>query len=362
MWDVKATVSDNGEEILQLYAVKRNNGDRAPLEGDVITDASQILDDRTRPAVSMQMNTEGGRKWKTLTRDNTKQTDRYFIRWIYLYSSKRVEGEIPNGQSSITGNFTLEEAQDLANVLKAGALPAPTRIVEEAVVGPTLGLEAQRQGIISMVAGLAIVVLFMIAYYSKGGLVANIALLFNVFFILGILAQFNAALTLPGIAGLVLTIGMSIDANVLIFERIREELRNGAALKAAISAGYNKAFSSIVDANVTTFLTAVILYSLGQGPVKGFAITLMIGIGCSFFSAVYITRVIVEWMSRKGEESKISFKTPISKGLLASVNFDFLSKRKIAYAFSSFFIITGIIIIAFQSLNFGVDFTGGDLM
>jgi SecD/SecF fusion protein len=185
--------------------------------------------------------------------------------------------------------------------------------VEEAVIGPTLGKEAQGQGVFSIVAGLLIVVIFMIAYYSKGGLVANIALLFNIFFILGILAQLNASLTLPGIAGIVLTIGMSIDANVLIFERIREELRGGSSLMAAISSGYSKAYSSIIDANVTTFITGIILFMLGQGPVKGFATTLMIGIACSFFSAVFITRVIVTWMTKKGEKSKISFRYTVLK-------------------------------------------------
>ena len=267
---------------------------------------------------------------------------------------------LPSGQSIITGNFTLEEAQDLANVLKAGALPARTRIVEEAVIGPTLGKEAQGQGVISIVAGLLIVVVFMVSYYSKGGLVANVALLFNIFFILGILAQLNAALTLPGIAGIVLTIGMSIDANVLIFERIREELRNGTSLLSAISAGYSKAYSSIIDANVTTFITGIILFMLGQGPVKGFATTLMIGIACSFFSAVFITRVIVTWMTKKGDKSKISFDTPFSKNLLANLNLDFLSKRRIAYIVSSSIIVFGIVlVIAEGGLNFGVDFTGG---
>ena len=195
--------------------------------------------------------------------------------------------------------FTIEEAQDLANILKAGALPAPTTIVEDVVIGPTLGKSARAQGINSMMAGLAIVIVFMIFYYSKGGLIANIALFLNIFFILGILAQLNASLTLPGVAGIVLTIGMSIDANVLIFERIKEELRLGSVLKQAISSGYKKAYSSIIDANVTTMIVGLILYMLGQGPVKGFAITLIIGIICSFFSAVFITRVVIEWFSKK---------------------------------------------------------------
>jgi SecD/SecF fusion protein len=222
-----------------------------------------------------------------------------------------------------------------------------------------LGKEAQRQGITSILGGLAIVVIFMVFYYAKGGLVANVALLFNIFFILGILANLGAALTLPGIAGIVLTIGMSIDANVLIFERIREEMRNGIPLLQAISSGYKKAYSSIIDANVTTFLTGVILYILGQGPLKGFAVTLMIGIICSFFSAVFITRVIITWMTRNGNDSKLTFDTPMSKGWLTNVSFDFLGKRRLAYITSGIVITVGIILMATNGLRLGVDFKGG---
>ena len=247
----------------------------------------------------------------------------------------------------------------MANVLKAGSLPAPTRIVQEEIVGATLGKEAQAQGVISIVAGLVLVVLFMVVYYAKGGFVANFALLFNIFLIMGILAQLNAALTLPGIAGIVLTIGMSIDANVLIFERIREELRKGVALREAISTGYNKAFSSIIDSNITTFLTAIILYTLGQGPVKGFAITLMIGIGSSFFSAGYITRVIVEFLVRKGDEAKMSFRTGLSKGMLSNLSIDFINRRRPAYLFSGIFIVIGLVLMTINGLNLGVDFKGG---
>jgi len=307
----------------------------------------------------MQMNATGSKVWRRLTSENLNRRIAVVLD-NYVYSAPNVITEIPNGSSQITGNFSIEEAQDLANILKAGKLPAPTRIVEEAVVGPTLGQEAQKEGVVSIVAGLIIVVLFMVLYYSKGGLVANIALVFNIFFILGILAQLNAALTLPGIAGIVLTIGMSIDANVLIFERIREELRNGSGLKKAISTGYSKAYSSIIDANVTTFLTGVILYSFGQGPVRGFATTLMIGIASSFFSAVFITRVVVEWMTRKGDESKIKFSTPWSKSWLTNLNIDFMSKRRRAYIFSVIFIVAGLILIVAEGgLNLGVDFKGG---
>lgn len=363
LWEVKPTVNEQtGEELLQLYFVRKGRGDNAKLTGEVITDARQDLDQYSRPAVSMQMNALGTRVWAKMTADAANQSPKGRIAIVLdnlVYSAPYVNGEIPNGSSQISGNFSIEEAKDLANILKAGSLPAPTRIVEEAIVGPTLGKIARDQGIISIVSGLVIVVLFMIAYYAKGGFVANIALVFNIFFILGILAQFNASLTLPGMAGILLTIGMSIDANVLIFERIREELKNGVKLRAAITDGYKKAFSSIVDANVTTFLTAVILFVLGQGPVKGFAITLMIGIVCSFFSAVYITRVIIEWMVKKGDESKVSFSTPLSKNLLSDFGIDFLGKRRLAYLISTAVIVVGLAILVVQGLNLGVDFKGG---
>ncbi len=359
LWGVKPTKAEDGSEILELYAIKLNKGsDQAPLEGDVVTDARQTLDQTSRPAVSMQMNAEGARKWRKLTSENVGRRIAVVLD-DYVYTAPVVNGEIPNGQSEISGNFTLLEAQDLANILKSGSLPAPTQIVEESIIGPTLGKEAQSQGIFSMVAGLVLVVLFMIAYYSKSGFVAIAALVFNIFFILGILAQLGTALTLPGIAGIVLTIGMSIDANVLIFERIKEELRNSVGLMAAINAGYNKAFSAILDGNVTTFLTGAILYALGQGPVKGFAIVLMIGIACSFFSSVFITRVIVHWMTKKGDKSKINFSAPFAKNALTGLNIDFLSKRKMAYTISSTIIIIGLAIAVINGLKFGVDFTGG---
>ena len=331
---------------------------KAPLTGEVITDARQSLDDRARPGVSMQMNALGAKKWRNLTGQNINRRIAVVLD-NYVYTAPNVIQEIGNGSSQISGNFSVEEAQDLANILKAGSLPAPTRIVEEAVVGPTLGIEAQRQGVTSIIAGLVIVVIFMIAYYAKGGVVANVALLFNIFFILGILANLGAALTLPGIAGIVLTIGMSIDANVLIFERIREELRNDVPLPQAINSGYKKAYSSIIDANVTTFLTGVILYTLGQGPVKGFAVTLMIGIICSFFSAVFITRVIVTWMTKKGNESNISFETGLAKGKLQNLKIDFLGKRRLAYLISAIVIAVGAISLSTSGLRLGVDFKGG---
>ena len=359
LWGIKPTKAEDGTEILELYAIKLKKGsDQAPLEGDVVTDARQTLDQTSQPAVSMQMNADGARKWRNLTAENVGRRIAVVLD-DYVYTAPMVNGEIPNGQSEISGNFTLLEAQDLANILKSGSLPAPTQIVEESIIGPTLGKEAQNQGIISMIAGLALVVLFMVAYYAKGGLVAVAALVFNIFFILGILAQLSTALTLPGIAGIVLTMGMSIDANVLIFERIKDELRNGVNLLSAINIGYDKAFSAILDGNVTTFLTGAILFALGQGPVKGFAIVLMIGIACSFFTSVFITRVMISWMTKKGDKSSISFATPFAKNSLAALNIDFMSKRKIAYIASSSIILIGLGLAVVNGLKLGVDFTGG---
>jgi SecD/SecF fusion protein len=359
LWGVKPVKADDGSQLLELYAIKTTRGtDQAPLEGDVVTDARQTLDQTSRPAVSMQMNAEGARKWRKLTSENVGRRIAVVLD-DYVYTAPMVNGEIPTGQSEISGNFNIQEAQDLANILKSGSLPAPTQIVEESIIGPTLGKEAQSQGAFSMIAGLTLVVLFMIAYYAKGGLVAIAALVFNIFFILGILAQLGTALTLPGIAGIVLTIGMSIDANVLIFERIKEELRNGVGLMAAINAGYSKAFSAIFDGNVTTFLTGAILFALGQGPVKGFAIVLMIGIACSFFSSVFITRVIVSWMTSKGDKSNINFTAPFAKNALSGLNIDFMGKRKVAYLISTSIIVIGLGIAAINGLKFGVDFTGG---
>tara|TARA_A100001015_G_scaffold184698_1_gene205520 strand:+ start:3941 stop:6925 length:2985 start_codon:yes stop_codon:yes gene_type:complete len=356
--DANGNVTDIDGEVIELFIIKTSRGGKAPLTGEVITDARQDLDQSARPSISMQMNSNGAKNWRRLTSQNIGRRVAIVLD-DFVYSAPFVQNEIPNGNSQITGNFTIEEAQDLANILKAGALPAPTTIVEDVVIGPTLGKVAQSQGIRSIVSGLMIVLLFMIFYYSGGGIVANFALFFNIFFILGILAQLSASLTLPGIAGIVLTIGMSIDANVLIFERIKEEIRNGANLKQAISNGYNKAYTSIIDANFTTFLVGLILYNLGQGPVKGFAVTLIIGIICSFFSAVLITRVIVEWFSRKGDKSSLRFSFPFSQNFLSSLNLNFLGRRRIAYIFSSTFIGLGIVSFIISGLTLGVDFKGG---
>jgi SecD/SecF fusion protein len=362
-WDVKPEPElTPGKDDLRLNFINVGRSGKPLLSGEVINDARLDYDQFARPAVSMTMNAAGSRVWAKVTATAASKSPQGRIAIVldnYVYTAPTVQGEIPNGNSQITGTFELEEAKDLANVLKAGSLPAPTRIVEEAYVGPSLGQLAQNQGLISSVAGLVLVVVFMVAYYSKGGLVANLALVFNIFFLLGILAQFNAALTLPGIAGIVLTMGMAVDANVLIYERIREELRHGKRLREAISVGYRRAFSAIFDSNLTTFLVGMFLFTFGLGPLKGFAIVLMIGIGTSFFSAVYISRVFIEWMVRKGDDAKISFETGISWTIPPDMLIDFVSLRKRAYIFSSIVIVIGFVLIALQGLNLGVDFKGG---
>lgn len=356
-WTVKPIVEDAGRSLYQLYVLKGNTGGKASLGGDVVVDASQQFDERGRPDIAMQMNVKGAKAWRKLTGENVGRQVAIVLD-DYVYSAPVVQGEISGGRSSISGSFTIEEAKDLANILKAGKLPAPTRIVEEAVVGPSLGVEAQNQGLLSIGIGLALVVVFMIAYYAKGGVVANVALLVNLFFIFGILANLNAALTLPGIAGIVLTIGMSIDANVLIFERIREEMESKGLLL-AIKDGYNRAFITIVDANLTTFLTAIFLYVFGLGPIKGFAITLMVGIACSFFTAVWLTRVIITWMTRKGEDSGVNFETGLSRSLFKNKDVKFMGKRKMVYGISGVVIAVGLVLMFTTGLTLGVDFQGG---
>ncbi|MBX2947115.1 MAG: protein translocase subunit SecDF [Cyclobacteriaceae bacterium] len=361
-WGNKPDKDFGPTEGLQLYFLDLGRSGQPKLTGEVINDARQDLDEYARPSVSMTMNAAGTRVWAKMTAEAASKTPRGRIAIVLdnaVYSAPFVNGEIPNGNSQISGNFTVDEAKDLANILKAGSLPAPTKIVEEAIVGPTLGKLAQNQGLLSSLSGLALVVIFMIVYYSKGGIVANIALLFNIFFILGILAQLNASLTLPGIAGIVLTIGMAVDANVLIFERIKEEIAHGRKLKDAIRVGYERAFWTIFDSNLTTLLTAFFLFMLGQGPIKGFAITLMIGILTSFFTAVYVSRVIVEWMTRKGDASKISFDSFISRLVKKRKHFEFVKNSRLAYITSSVIIVLGLSLLLVKGLNLGVDFKGG---
>ncbi|AYA38549.1 protein translocase subunit SecDF [Hymenobacter oligotrophus] len=358
LWDVKPTVIE-GQEYLQLNAIRKSVEATAPLGGEVVSDARQDYDQGGRPEVSMQMNPNGAKKWQRLTAANIGRQVAIVLD-DYVYSAPVVQSEIAGGNSSISGNFTIEEAQDLANVLKAGKLPAPTRIVEEAVVGPSLGQEAINQGLYSSLAGLVIIMLFMAVYYGRAGLVADAALLFNMFLILGVLAQFSTALTLPGIAGMVLVIGTSVDANVLIFERIREELNHGLQVKDAINKGYSRAFSAIFDSNVTTLIIAVILGFFGTGPVQNFAVTLGIGVFTSFLSAVFVSRLIIEWLTKGKESTAITFSTFLSRKLFQGVNFDIVGKRKIAYLASTVYIIIGFVLMAVQGgPNLGVDFRGG---
>lgn len=355
LWTVKGR--GEGERFLDLIAVKtRSNDSRAPLEGDVITDARESLDNMGQVEVSMTMNPEGAKTWRRMTADNIERSIAIVLD-DYVYSYPTVRSEISGGMSSISGDFTVDEAKDLANILKAGKLPAPARIVEEAIVGPSLGAEAISSGLWSIVAGMLCVLLFMIAYYARGGVVANVALLANVFFIFGVLASLQAVLTLPGIAGIVLTIGMAVDANVLIFERIREELSGGKSMRMAVADGFKNAYSSIIDANVTTLLTGIILYSFGTGPIRGFATTLIVGILCSLFSAIFISRLIIDYMVDKNKA--VSFGTGWSMRLFSNLNIDFVGRRKLWYGISATVIVAGLISMFVQGFNLGVDFRGG---
>ena len=354
LWDVKP---DPENAFIALYAIKKGRGGKAPLDGEVVVDARTDFD-QGEAVVSMQMNATGAKKWKKLTGSNVGRPVAIVLD-NYVYSAPIVNGEIPNGSSQISGNFTVEEATDLANVLKAGKLPASPRIVEEATVGPSLGQESISQGLMSMIIGLGLVMIFMVLYYKSSGLIADVALFVNIFFIVGILAQLGAVLTLAGMAGIVLTIGMSVDANVLIYERIREELKNKKTLKSAIKLGYEKAYSSIIDANVTTFLTGAILYTFGSGGVKGFAVTLMIGIVCSLFSAIFITRLIIETFVRKETSKSVSFDSFLFKDPFQNITVDFVGLRKKAYIFSGSIITIGLVLLIIKGLTLGVDFQGG---
>jgi SecD/SecF fusion protein len=356
LWAVKPPTPES--QSLQLIGIKVNSRDgSAPLDGGAISDARQDFGQfNSKPEISMKMNLEGAKTWKRLTGENVGKSIAIVLD-DYVYSFPNVQGEIPNGNSSITGNFEINEAKDLANILKAGKLPAPARIVEEAVVGPSLGKEAINNGLLSFAVALLIVFIFVIVYYNKAGVVADIALLCNMFFIMGVLASLGAVLTLPGIAGIVLIIGLSVDANILIFERVREELRAGKGLRLAVSDGYKHALSSIVDSNFTTLILGIILYVFGSGPVQGFATTLIIGILCSLFSAIFITRLLFENMLDKGTE--IKFWSEFSKDAFQNIHIPFIEKRKLYYTISGLIIAGGIVSIVVKGFNFGVDFDGG---
>ncbi len=359
-WGVKPMTEES--KIFELYALKTSNLAGGPaLEGDVISDARSDYDQKGNPEVVMVMNADGARSWRSITAaasaDPNNKKSIAIVLDNLVYSAPTVQGEIPNGISSISGNFKVEDTQDLANVLKAGRLPAPAKIVSDYVVGPSLGAASISAGLISTIAGIIVILLFMAMYYSTAGVVANIALLVNLFFLMGVLASLGAVLTLPGIAGIVLSLGMSVDANVLIYERIREEITEGKTLRLAITEGFRKAMPSILDSNITTFLTGVILYVFGQGPIVGFATTLMIGIITSLFAAIFISRLVFEWLL-DGKKA-ISFSIAATQNLFKDSKFDFISGRKRFYMLSSAIIIAGIISAFTQGFSLGVDFQGG---
>ncbi len=352
-------VVDEQTNTLPLYALRGNRQNEPPLSGSVITDATQTYDQVGRVAVSMQMNGRGAKIWEEMTGlASANQTSIAIVLDNVVYSAPSVStGPISGGRSEITGDFSISEGQDLANVLRAGALPASADIIQSEVVGPSLGQEAIDSGIMSFVIALILVLLWMIFYYGKAGFYADIALVVNILFIFGILAGLGAVLTLPGIAGIVLTIGISVDANVLIFERIREELAKGKVQKDAIKDGFRNALSSILDANITTGLTGFILLILGTGPIKGFATTLLIGIATSLFTAIFITRLFIDSYGKNGKS--LDFSTAATKGLFSNVNIDFLGKRKVGYIISGILILVSVVSLLTQGLNQGVDFVGG---
>ena len=360
LWSAKP--ADVGaKNIFELHALKvtTTNG-RAPLEGDVVTDASDQFNNITgQPEVSMTMNSDGARRWAELTKANVGKAIAIVLDGV-VYSAPRVNGEIDGGQSSISGNFTIEDTKDLANTLKSGRMPAPAHIVQEEVVGPTLGAQSIQQGLISFVIAFVLLIVFMLAMYNIiPGSIAVGALLINVFFTLGILTSFQAALTMSGIAGMVLSLGTAVDANVLIYERIKEELRAGKGMKQAINAGYSNAFSAIFDSNLTSLITGVILLLVGTGPIRGFATTWIIGICCSFFSAVYLTRLLYDYKLNHDKWMHLKFDTKLSKNLMRGTNYKFMHMFKASFSVYAVFIIISIISFAVRGLSLGIDFTGG---
>ena len=347
-------------DIIMLLAIKGNRDNAPELDGGVIVDARPDLDEYNRNIVTMAMNGSGAQKWQRLTAEAAAQTPKRSVAVVldnYVYSYPQVQNEIAGGRTQITGNFSQEEASDLANILRAGKLDAPARIIQADVVGPSLGKEAISDSINSFAIALLLVLIYMYFYYSGAGLVANLALFVNMFFIFGLLASFRAVLTLPGMDGIVLTIGMAVDANVIIFERIREELRFGKGLRAAIVDGYKNSNSAIIDANVTTLIVGIILFAFGTGPIRGFATTLIIGILTSLFSALFISRLVFE--RRLDNKKEIAFSTKTTANWYTNINFDFLRKRKVAYGMSTVVVAIGLFSLFTKGLNLGVDFVGG---
>ena len=356
MWGVKPI--DPAETTYELYAIKANTRDgKAPLDGSAVADAKgDFAEQGSAAEVSMTMTPTGAKTWARMTADNIGE----FIAIVldgYVYSAPRVNSEIPNGRSSISGQFTIQEAKDLANVLKSGKLPAPARITQEAVVGPSLGQESINSSMISFVIAFCCVLIYMMLFYNKAGMVASIALVANLFFLFGVLASFGAVLTLPGIAGIVLTMGMAVDANVLIYERVKEELRGGKGLSLAVNEGYKNAMSAIIDSNVTTIITGIVLFVFGNGPVQGFATTLIIGILTSLFTSLFITRLIFTGMLSRGKN--IRFSNKWSENFLQNVHVNFLGIRKWAYGVSLLLIVIAAVSLMTRGLNYGVEFSGG---
>ena len=360
MWNVDALDGDSTKTLFELNAIKvtERNG-KAPVEGEVISDAKAGFDQQGAPCVDMQMNIEGSRKWAALTKKNLHRAIAIVLDG-YVYSAPMVQSEITGGRSQITGNFTIEATQDLANVLRSGKMAAPVRIIQEEVVGPSLGQKSIEQGIVSFIVAFVLLMIYMCAMYGViPGSVANLALLLNLFFTMGILASFQAALTMSGIAGIVLTLGMAVDANVLIYERAKEELRAGKNVRLALTDGYKNAFSAILDSNITSIITGIILFNFGTGPIKGFATTLIIGLLCSFFTAVFVTRVIYDKFMSKGKWLNLTFTTKLSRNLMKEPSFNFIGASKKSAIVFGIVAVAMVVSFAFRGLSQSIDFTGG---
>ena len=358
LWGVKPF--QGTEQYFELYNIKSDNKNGQPdLTGDVVTESKADFDQHGRPCVSMTMNTEGARRWAVLTRQNVNRGIAIVLDG-YVYSAPNVNGEIPNGRSEITGNFTVEDTQDLANVLKSGKMPAPAKIVQEDIVGPSLGQESIQKGFTSFIIAFIILMIYMCIIYGLiPGMVANGALLLNFFFTLGILTSFQAALTMSGIAGIVLTLGMAVDANVLIYERTKEELKSGKSVQSALTDGYKNAFSAIFDSNFTSIITGIILFNFGTGPIRGFATTLIIGIICSFFTAVFLTRIVYEHFLGKGKLQNLTFTTAFSKNLMQNTSVKFMEAAKKSFIIFGAAAVICIAFLATRGLSKSIDFTGG---
>lgn len=360
LWSAKPSEISSKGDVFELHAIKVTEpSGRAPLEGNVVTTAKDEFDQMGHPCVSMQMNSDGARRWAQLTKMNIGRAVAIVLDGA-VYSAPRVNGEIAGGNSQITGNFTIEDTKDLANTLNSGKMPAPTRIVQEEVVGPTLGAQSIQQGLMSFVVAFILLMIYMVMLYGFiPGMMANIALLFNLFFTLGILTSFQAALTMPGIAGIVLSLGMAVDANVLIYERTKEEIRAGLNVREAMKKGYSNAFSAIFDSNLTSLITGIILYVFGTGPIRGFATTLIIGICCSFFTAVYLTRLVYENRMSKDKWLNLTFTTAFSRNLLQNTKVDFMGTYRKTFAIWGAAAVLFIICFAVRGLSKSIDFTGG---